>query len=542
MIQFFRIKMILVFFMLGVVAFAQTLEKDLGTQIDAIVDASGNGDFTTVAAAIAAAPNNATTEHLIFVRNGIYTEKIEIPSAKTHLTLVGEHMDKTIIQYGDHNGSGKLYDGILTSSIGTAIGTFTSHTLLAQPDDFILANMTIKNSAGPVGQAVALNLGGDRNYVYRCRVLGHQDTFFSGNIGRMFFKETYVEGNVDFIFGGGVVWFQDCLIVSNRGSSQITAASTGASLSYGYVFNECQILGLDGITGIGLGRPWKDYCKTVFMNSYMGKQMGPDGWSPWNVSSDKVFYAVYNNSGPGSGFTNYPDWAFKLTEAQALEYTIEKAFAKSVKTSPYANDWLPATDAGVFSVVASHSVDPIADSLYYLAKLDKVYYDGNELTDFDPKTAIYPLTITTPVFVDSLLSVTTLDPAATVAVLPPKKLPGYVFVEIKSRNGSGKYKFLIYLTYQPLALFDEDSDIVVSPNPIGADQLLHFDLIKDWKNPIRLRVYDMSGKLVTDHIFNGKLEASKYSLDTSAWVGKGIFNYIIESENEVLKTGKLIKN
>ncbi|XP_022710975.1 pectinesterase 5-like, partial [Varroa jacobsoni] len=139
----------------------------------------GTGQYTTIQAAVNAIPNNSTTQKVIFVKNGTYTEKVEIPSNKTHLVIIGQDVNNTIVAYNDYSGSGKIYNGIITSANGTAIGTSTSHTMYVNADDFMMMNITVKNTAGDVGQAVALNCFGDRQIFYHCKIIGNQDTYLT---------------------------------------------------------------------------------------------------------------------------------------------------------------------------------------------------------------------------------------------------------------------------------------------------------------------------------------------------------------------------
>lgn len=532
-----RIKMVFILLLAGLPAISQTLEEQLGNQIDVIVDAAGDGDFTTLTKAIDSAPDNGNSEFIIFVRNGEYYEKVEIPGSKPNLTIIGENMDKTIIKYDDHNGSGKIYNGIISNRVGEAIGTFTSHTLYVEADDFTIANLTIQNSAGQVGQAVALNLSADRQVVYRCRLLGHQDTFFTGD-GRTYVKESYIEGNVDFIFGGGTVLFESSLIVSNRSNSSITAASTGEHLLYGYVFKNCQVLGLNEVSGISMGRPWKPFCKVVFMDSYFGEQMNAEGWLTWSGNThETAFYAVHNNRGPGSGFPLYPDWAQALSDEEAGLYTKENLFAKTVRTPPYSESWLPATTDDIFPVITDHSTHPIEDSLYYLPKLEKLLYNGEEITVYDPGTGVFTLDEVSS-FDENLLDIVTADPDAKAIFLPPKELPGYGLIQLIARNGSSSAIFRLYISISPLSVANPVPEIAIYPNPLVGDQPL---TIKLDQRPAELdiSIFNILGELIDRRKLN-HTGSGVFEIETHAWGDNRILFYKIRSGENEWK-GKIVK-
>jgi pectinesterase len=323
-----------------------TLQTQLASYIKYVVAKDGSGNYTTVQAAINAVPNNSTTSQVIFVKKGTYNEKVEIPSTKTHITLIGEDVSTTIIANGDYSGSGKLYNGIITSSNGTAIGTSTSHTLFAAADDFTMMNITVTNTAGDVGQAVALNANADRQFYYHCKITGHQDTYLTWAAKRYYHKDCYIEGAVDFIFGGGVALFDSCQLNAVRSGISYTAASTGQNFKFGYVFNNCKLTANSGVTGIFLGRPWYPYCQVVFLNSEEPAALDPAGWSKWggNNNDQTCYYAEYKNCGAGSSTTNRATWTHQLTAAQAATYNVANIFDKSVNPSPYAANWLPVPE------------------------------------------------------------------------------------------------------------------------------------------------------------------------------------------------------
>jgi pectinesterase len=320
-----------------------TIQTQLGSNINMIVAKDGSGQYTTVQAAVNAAPNNSTSPTVIFVKKGTYAEKVEIPSTKTFLYLIGEDAAGTVIVNGDYTGSTKIYNGLVTAGNGLVIGTSTSHTLYVAANDFTMMNITIQNNAGDVGQAVAFNSKGDRHFLFHCRLLGYQDTYYTWGTGRYYIKDNYIEGAIDYIFGNGVALFDSCQVHSLRSSSYITAASTAQNFKFGYVFNNCKLTGASGISSVFLGRPWKAYAQTVFMNSEEGSFLSSAGWSPWSgtTNDQTCYYAEYKDCGAGSGTSNRVSWSHQLTASQAATYTKVNLFDKSSNPTPYAASWNP---------------------------------------------------------------------------------------------------------------------------------------------------------------------------------------------------------
>jgi len=279
----------------------------------------GSGDYTTIQAAVDACKSFPDTRITIHIKNGVYKEKILIPDHNTMLTFIGEDAEKTIITWGDYFGS---------VSRGKN-STFYTYTMMVEANDFIAENLTIENSAGPVGQAVALNVTGDRCVFRNCRILGNQDTLYTaGQNSRQYFEKCYIEGTTDFIFGAATVLFYQCTIHS-KSNSYITAASTPQGKPYGYVFKECTLTAAEGVNSVYLGRPWRDYAQTVFIDCIMGIHILPEGWSNWKgTQRDKTaYYAEYKNTGPGSSTDKRVAWSHQLTKKEARKYTVDKILA-----------------------------------------------------------------------------------------------------------------------------------------------------------------------------------------------------------------------
>lgn len=292
----------------------------------------GSGDFTTIQTAIDAAKAFPDMRVTIFIKNGIYREKVTVPSCNTRLSLIGESMTGTIITWDDHFK--KMERG--------RNSTFYTWTLKVEADDFMAENLTIENNAGPVGQAVALHVEGDRCLFRNCRIVGNQDTLYAaGNDSRQYFQECTIEGTTDFIFGAATALFEECILRS-KSNSYITAASTPDGKSYGYVFLRCRLTADEGVTQVYLGRPWRDFARTVFLQCEMGSHIVPEGWSNWSgTARDKtVFYAEYRNTGLGAASAGRIPWSRQLTKREARSYTPEKILAPRSSGSPAETEWL----------------------------------------------------------------------------------------------------------------------------------------------------------------------------------------------------------
>jgi pectinesterase len=185
----------------------------------------------------------------------------------------------------------------------------------------IWENLTLANSAGPVGQALALRADGDRLVFRRCRFLGWQDTILV-NRGRHYFEDCYIEGTVDFIFGGATVYFSRCHLHQLK-DGYVTAASTPDGVEHGLVFADGRITGADGVKSF-LGRPWRNYARTIFLRTEMSAVVRPAGWDNWGKPSAErtTFYAEYGSTGPGANPAARVPWAKPLTVADAAKLTV----------------------------------------------------------------------------------------------------------------------------------------------------------------------------------------------------------------------------
>jgi pectinesterase len=261
-----------------------------------IVAHDGSGDYQTVQAAINACKVFPDQRITIYVRPGVYREKVELYSWTNKVSLIGENPLTTVITFDDYSGKGD-------------INTFTSWTFRAVGDDFYAENITFENSAGPVGQAVAMHVESDRAVFRNCRFLGNQDTIYTGGEkSRQYFSGCYIEGTTDFIFGAATAVFENCTIHSKK-NSYITAASTTQGKRYGYVFLNCVLTANQDISKVYLGRPWRNFAKTVFVNCELGKHILPEGWNNWSKPEAEatVFYANPSSRVPWSKQLSYDD-------------------------------------------------------------------------------------------------------------------------------------------------------------------------------------------------------------------------------------------
>lgn len=286
-----------------------------------VVAQDGSGHFKTVQEAFNSIPTNNKKSIIIFVKSGIYKEKLHLDSAKTFVTLIGEDKFNTILTYNDHTGK--------VSPKGDIINTRTSCSFLIKVNDFTAKNITFQNDAGfNAGQAVAVEADGDRDAFFNCRFVGFQDVLFTNNDkSRQYYKNCYIEGTTDFIFGSSTVWFEQCHIHSKK-NSHVTAASTPQEHSIGYVFNDCVLTGDSTLHLVSLGRPWRPYAAVVYLHCYIGQHIKAEGWSNWNQTENykTTRYAEYKNYGPGAAVEQRVQWSKQLTDEEAKKYTLKNIF------------------------------------------------------------------------------------------------------------------------------------------------------------------------------------------------------------------------
>ena len=288
-----------------------------------VVSRDGTGNFRTLQEAIESARAFMDYTVTIYVRNGVYKEKVIVPSWVENIDIIGEDRDKTIITYDDHANINKM-------------GTFRTYTVKVEGSDITFKNLTIENNAAQLGQAVALHTEGDRLKFINCRILGNQDTIYTGaKFTRLYFKDCYIDGTTDFIFGPSTALFEDCIIHSKR-NSYVTAASTPKEAKYGYVFKHCKLTAEPGVDKVYLGRPWRPYAYTLFIECELGKHIVSAGWHNWGKQSNEetARYMEYKNTGEGANASERVAWSKQLTKKEAEAVTVDAIFSTQSNWNP----------------------------------------------------------------------------------------------------------------------------------------------------------------------------------------------------------------
>ncbi len=286
----------------------------LFAQTNLYVAAAGGTPFQTVQAAIMAVPAGSRENPVVIhIAPGVYRELIYLQREKRFFKLVGDNPTNTVLSFNLHAG--------ITNAEGRPIGTFKTPSTTIDADDFTAENLTFENAAGPVGQALALRVDGDRAVFRNCRFLGWQDTILL-NRGRQYFDNCDIVGHVDFIFGAATAWFENCRIHCLR-DGYITAASTPVDVPFGFVFSHCKITGESGVKTF-LGRPWRIYASTLFLNTEMSGVVRPEGWNDWKKpeAHPTARYAEFQCTGEGSRPDGRPDWTRQLSKADAQKVTV----------------------------------------------------------------------------------------------------------------------------------------------------------------------------------------------------------------------------
>ncbi|KAK6155584.1 hypothetical protein DH2020_009832 [Rehmannia glutinosa] len=305
---------------------------------DIIVSKDGNGTYKTIAEAIKKAPEHSNRRIIIYVRAGKYEEDIlKVGRKKTNLMFIGDGKGKTVISGG--------------KSVQDNMTTFHTASFAATGAGFIARDITFENWAGPSKhQAVALRIGADHAVIYRCNIIGYQDTLYAHS-QRQFYRECDIYGTVDFIFGNAAVVFQNCSIHARKPmpfqKNTITAQNrkdpnqnTGISIHACRIVAEPDLEAAKSAYPTYLGRPWKLYSRTVYMLSYMGDHIHPRGWLEWNATFalDTLYYGEYMNYGPGGAIGQRVKWpGYRVITAadEASKFTVAKFI--------YGSSWLPST-------------------------------------------------------------------------------------------------------------------------------------------------------------------------------------------------------
>uniref|UniRef100_A0A1J3DV23 Pectinesterase n=1 Tax=Noccaea caerulescens TaxID=107243 RepID=A0A1J3DV23_NOCCA len=319
--------------------------KTLEVNANVVVAKDGTGKYKTVNEAVAAAPENSNTRYVIYVKKGVYKETIDIGKKKKNLMLVGDGKDTTII-----TGSLNVVDGSTT---------FRSATVAVNGDGFMAQDIGFQNTAGPAKhQAVALRVSADQTVINRCRIDAYQDTLYTHTL-RQFYRDCYITGTVDFIFGNSAVVFQNCDIVArNPGPGQknmLTAQGredpnqiTGISIQKCRLTASSDLAPVKGSVKTFLGRPWKLYSRTVIMQSFIGDHIDPAGWFPWDgeFALSTLYYGEYVNNGPRADTSQRVKWkGFKVIKdpKEAEQFTVAKLIQGGLWLKPTGvtyQEWL----------------------------------------------------------------------------------------------------------------------------------------------------------------------------------------------------------
>ena len=298
------------------------------------VAADGSGAFTQVQAAVDAVPTDNASPVVIHIKPGVYREAIVVPKGKRFITFRGEGAAKTILTFNKSANTPHPEGGTETRPNGTVVprtlGTSGSASTFVAADDFSAEHVTFENSAGEVGQAVALRITGDRARFIGCRFLGWQDTLYVHE-GRAYFRDCYVEGRVDFIFGKAVCVFERCHVHSKNKDGNggfVTAPATPAEQPWGFVFLDCR---LTGDAPAFLGRPWRDHGATAFIRCELGAHVRPEGWDNWRnpAREQTARFREYRCTGPGADRSRRVPWAKQLEPAVADTLTAASVLSGS---------------------------------------------------------------------------------------------------------------------------------------------------------------------------------------------------------------------
>lgn len=330
----------------------------------------GSGDYTTVQAAFDAVPDNYTGRWIIHIKPGTYTERPTLLSNKINVFLIGDNADTTVI-------TNNISAGDINPDTGIAYGTSLSQTMAVFGSDFTASKITIANTfvnstantqINSSTQAVALKTQGDRQAFYDCKILGYQDTYLGNSIGRAYFKNCYIEGNVDFIFGRQTVVFDHCTTYINRNNSVVTAPSTEATTKFGFVFLDCNltvpaagIADFNGtiISNFHFGRAWQNTPKSAFIRCETPSMLNPTGWTTPINGTIPVTFVEYGNTGAGATpdrLAQRANGGVVLTETDSQVYTISNVFKKDTDPS-FVFDWMPDAAVNIdFETLAVNNV------------------------------------------------------------------------------------------------------------------------------------------------------------------------------------------
>jgi pectinesterase len=336
-------------------------------KVDVTVAADGSGDVKTIGEAVAKVPENNKKRFVIHVKKGAYDEQIRIPANKPYVSLIGESAEGTKLTF---NISNKI-----------AGSTSAAYAFYVAGHDFHAENITFENSFGQGSQAVAVLTEGDRLIFKNCRFLGWQDTLYAKN-GRQYFENCYVEGHVDFIFGQAAAVFENCTIHS-KGDGYIAAPMRfAADEPSGYVFVNAKLTGENTQKGVFLGRPWRAFGRTVYLNTEMGAHVRPEGWNNWGKTENEktAYFAEYNSKGAGAKMNERVKWMHQLTKEEAQAFQPEN-FLKG------KDRWNPKTASEKWQETTKPDFKPVSWS--DVNKQQPLWYQTDEAARIADQVVLY---------------------------------------------------------------------------------------------------------------------------------------------------------
>lgn len=391
------------------------LYDELADRIDILVAKDGSGDFTSVQEALSAVPRSSAKRTIIYVRNGIYEEKLS--GRANNFTLIGQNVDSVIITSNPTHG-----------------GPNTGATVKLTSTDFIILNLTLENSYGVGNQAEALATSQDGQQFAHCRFVGFQDTYFAEG-RRQLIKDCLIIGAVDYIFGGSATVFDNCQIHNLRDRSWITAASTSNSQRFGYVFQNCWVTGKYGVKDVYFGRPWNNYPKVLFRECYLSDIMSLQGWDntwypPENVGNLSFF--EYKNYGPGAeDLSNRIDYSRQITDEEAASYVMDSVFSVSNNAS-FRTDWAPTLEEDTFYLMVNKHFPAFLSDEVTQVGLSGLTVNGSNV-GFDPNAEMIDIDLPSGTTEWPVLEATPEAPEMIVKITYPNEIPGTGLLVVSSK-------------------------------------------------------------------------------------------------------------
>jgi pectinesterase len=493
---------------------SQNLFADLADQIDITVARDGSGNYTTIQSAIDAVPDNSTDRTVVFIKNGIYIEKVVIPSTKTNLTLVGEDVNQTILSWNEAVAVQWVRENNVILE-----GPHTAPTLIVDANDFMMLNLTVENSygyqyAGP--QALAIRTAGDRQVFLHCKFFSYQDTYMTFGRSRNYTKDCLIEGAVDFIFGTGVNVFDSCIFNSIRNGGYYTAASTDANWDFGYVIRDTRLTSAAGNANQSLGRTWSNTTKCVFYQCDLNNIVSSQAWFKWADQIDIDFNVAEYKSINQGNIDNRPTYSKQMGDAEAARYTLSNIFAKTVPAAPYADyesNWLPDVDNDpIYKVLKKHTSKYLNDSDMDNAKLSAIWMGEQLVSNFNSDILKFAVNLTDTV--PPILYAKTAVIGAIYQYKPPAALPGFGTILVTSANRKFSNTYEVFLdnngTYPNAKL---------TKITVGTDSILMQDGVFDYAYNLSDSVYEaFQNRAKIDIRARGNVSGSlatynKYKLD-----------------------------